>query len=160
MPIDEAHGVRATLLIGHFRRFLCDARRKSARIGIIEQSAPFSDRYITSSSPTLLRCRPRGAETSSPPPWSLGAANAKNASLTLCYARLRGSPARVDPHPPPGPLRAAQLRVYGSRSRAAAAHPLPAPSCPPPEPLCAIGITIVNSYVFVRKFGFVVSLSY
>ena len=114
MPTDEAHGVRATLLIGHFRRFLCDARRKSARIGIIEQSAPFSDRYITSSSPTLLRCRPRGAETSSPPPWSLGAANAKNASLTLCYARLRGSPARVDPHPPPriAPGRAApRLRV-------------------------------------------------
>ena len=62
MPSDEAHGVRAALLIEHFRRFLCDARREGARIGIIEQSAPFSDRYITSSSPTLLRCRPRSLE--------------------------------------------------------------------------------------------------
>ena len=101
MPSDEAHGVRAALLIEHFRLFLCDARREGARIGIIEQSAPFSDRYITSSSPTLLRCRPRGAETSSPSPWSLGAANAKNASLTMCYARRRGAPAGVDHHPPP-----------------------------------------------------------
>ena len=60
MPSDEAHGVRAALLIEHFRRFLCDARREGDRIGIIEQSAPFSDRYITSSSPTLLRRRRRG----------------------------------------------------------------------------------------------------
>ena len=126
MPIDEAHGVRATLLIGHFRRFLCDARREGARIGIIEQSAPFSDRYITSSSPTLLRCRPRGAETSSPPPWSLGAANAKNASLTLCYARLRGSPARVDPHPPPdrsGPRSSASTGLARGRRRHLSIHP-------------------------------------
>ena len=133
MPSDEAHGVRAALLIEHFRRFLCDARREGARIGIIEQSAPFSDRYITSSSPTLLRCRPRGAETSSPPPWSLGAANAKNASLTLCYARLRGAPAGVDPHTPPdrsGPRADALARAP---ARTPAMYPLCRPLTDPPS---------------------------